>query len=227
MNNSDNQKDPKKDDLDREQRLRNEGAESDDTDVYSIHDQIVSREQREPDEGFEPTPWWVWLVSVLVLFAMGFYLGRYSGTFGTIAHEVEMPPQPGVELVEPPVHGDRFYAGLCQPCHGSDGQGVPGRYPPLAGSEWVIEDPETPTRIVLFGLEGPITVRGQRYNEQMDPFAHRLNDRQVAAIVNYIRTSWGNQAPEIEPELVREIRVEHEGRGRWNERELQELRGNQ
>lgn len=226
-NNPDNQKDPKKEDSSQEDPFRDEREESEATDVYNIHDQIVSREKGEPDEGFEPTPWWVWTISVLVLFAMGFYLGKYSGTFGTTAHEVEMPPRVDEERVEPEVHGDRLYAGLCQPCHQSDGQGTPGRYPPLADSEWVVEDPETPTLIVLFGLEGPITVRGEQYDEMMDPFAHRLNDREVAAVVNFIRTSWGNDAPEIEPGLVEELRAEHEGRDRWTARELQELRGNQ
>ncbi len=227
MNKPDNQNDPKKENLEPEGKFRDDPTESDESDVYTIHDRIVSREKGEPDEGFEPTPWWVWTISVLVLFAMGFYLGKYSGTFGTIAHEVEMPPRPAEERVEREVRGDQLYAGMCQPCHGSDGMGTPGRYPPLVGSRWVTDDAETPARIVLFGLEGPIQVLGQTYNEQMDHFAHRLNDREVAAVVNFIRTSWGNDAPEIEPERVAELREEHEGRGRWRASELQALRNNQ
>jgi mono/diheme cytochrome c family protein len=201
--------------------------EAEEANVYHIHDRIVSREKGEPDEGFEPTPWWVWVISVLVLFAMGIYIGKYSGTFGTVAHEVEMPRLAEEVPVEREVHGDRLYAGLCQPCHGSEGQGAPGRYPPLAGSEWVIQDADTPARIVLFGIEGPVQVLGNTYNEMMDPFAHRLNDREVAAVVNFIRTSWGNDAPDIDPERVAELRVAHEGKGRWRASELQALRENQ
>jgi mono/diheme cytochrome c family protein len=221
-NNSKKQEEePKNERIDQEGQFQDE---EEDLDVYGIHNQIVSREKGEPDEGFEPTPWWVWVISVLVLFIMGYYLGRYSGTFGTVAHEVEMPPQAAEERVERPVRGDLLYTGLCQPCHQGNGQGVPGRYPPLAGSEWVIEDAETPAKIVLHGLEGPIEVLGNIYNEQMDPFHHRLNDREIAAVVNYIRSSWGNEAPEITPERVAELREEHDGRGRWRAPELQALR---
>ncbi len=226
-NKPENQKDPKKDELEPNNTFRDKVTESDESDVYNIHDQIVSREKGEPDEGFEPTPWWVWTISVLVLFAMGFYLGKYSGTFGTMAHQVEMPPRIAEERVEREVRGDQLYAGLCQPCHGSDGMGTPGRYPPLVDSEWVVQDAETPTRIVLFGAEGPMEVLGETYNEIMDPFEHRLDDREVAAVVNYIRTSWGNDAPEIDPDRVAEIREEHEGRGRWRATELQALRNAQ
>jgi mono/diheme cytochrome c family protein len=198
--------------------------DDEDADIYSIHSQIVSREKGEPDEGFEPTPWWVWTISVLVLFAMGYYLGKYSGTFGTVAHEVEMPPQFAEESIEREVRGDILYAGMCQTCHQANGQGVPGRYPPLAGSEWVTGDAQTPVRIVLFGLEGPIVVRGNTYNELMDPFHQRLNDREIAGVVNYIRTTWENEASEVTPEIVSELREQHEGRGRWRTSELEALR---
>lgn len=223
-NNPDNQKEPKEHHSDSEEPFRDEMQESDETDVYNVHNQIVSREKEEPEEGFEPTPWWVWTISVLVLFIMGYYLGRYSGTWGTVAHEVEMPPRPVDAPVERVVRGDLLYAGMCQACHRADGMGVPGRYPPLVGTRWVTEDAETPARIVLFGLEGPIEVLGQIYNERMDPFAHRLDDEEIAAVVNYIRSSWGNDAPPITPERVAELRAQHEGRGRWRASELQELR---
>jgi mono/diheme cytochrome c family protein len=198
--------------------------DDEDADIYSIHSQIVSREKSEPDEGFEPTPWWVWTISVLVLFIMGYYLGRYSGTFGTVAHEVEMPLAAMEEHIEREVRGDILYAGMCQACHQSNGQGVPGRYPPLVGSDWVIRDAETPARIVLFGLEGPIIVRGNTYNERMDPFHNRLNDREIAAVVTYIRTTWGNEASEVSPDLVGELRESHQGRGLWRAPELEALR---
>jgi len=61
-------------------------GESEAPEIDEIHQAIVKRERPEPLEGHEPTPWWVWAVSVLLLFAMGFYLGRYSGTFSPEAH---------------------------------------------------------------------------------------------------------------------------------------------
>jgi len=72
----------------------------------------------------------------------------------TIAHEVEQPQMSAGSEVKPEVKGDMVFAGVCQACHQADGKGVEGKYPPLAGSEWLVLDSFTPVRIVLFGLEG-------------------------------------------------------------------------
>ena len=125
-----------------------------DVPVDQIHQQIVGREQVEPDEGFEKPPGWVWTISVLFLFAMGFYLGRYSGSWSTIAHEVESPQSASAAPVKRVVDGALVYTGVCQTCHQANGGGVSGQYPPLVGSSWVTQDGETPIRIVLYGLEG-------------------------------------------------------------------------
>lgn len=73
--------------------------------------------------------------------------------------------------------------------------------PPLAGSAWVTGNAEIPIRIVLRGLQGPITVKGQRFNSVMPGWAS-LSDADIAAAVTYIRASWGNRAPAVTPAQV-------------------------
>jgi mono/diheme cytochrome c family protein len=194
--------------------------DTDDVHVNAIHARIVAREQEEPEEGFEPTPWWVWTISVVLLFVMGFYLGRYSGSWSTVAHEVESPQVVSGQPITREVKGDLIYVGVCQTCHQPNGLGVAGQYPPLAGSEWVTRDKETPIRIVLHGLEGPISVRGNTYNNKMPAFYDKLSDDEIAAVVTYVRSSWGNDASGVNPEDVKTLRSQHGTRGVWSAAEL-------
>lgn len=199
-------------------------SDSDASDVHKIHLRIVSREQGEPEEGFEPTPTWVWGISVLLLFAMGFYLGKYGGTFGTIAHEVEEPQSAVGGEVKSEVKGDMVYAGVCQACHQSDGKGIPGKYPPLSGSEWLLHDELTPARIVLYGLEGEIAVKGTGFNNKMPQFHDKLSDEEIAAAISFARSSFGNKAPAVTPVQVDSMRRAYNGRGPWSSLELNALR---
>lgn len=199
-------------------------VDSDASDVNKIHLRIVSREQGEPEEGFEPTPSWVWAVSVLLLFAMGFYLGKYSGTFGTIAHEVEQPQMLSGGEVKAQVKGDMVYAGVCQACHQNDGKGVVGKYPPLSGSDWLLHDELTPARIVLYGLEGEITVKGTGFNNKMPQFYDKLSNEEIAAAISFARSSFGNKTTAVSPAQVDSMRRSYGGRGPWSSAELENLR---
>ena len=198
--------------------------DSSDVPVDTIHQRIVSREQVEPDEGFEPTPVWVWVISVLFLFVMGFYLGRYGGSWSTVAHEVENPQAASAEPVKRVVDGALVYTGVCQTCHQANGAGVPGQYPPLAGSEWLTQDPETPVRIVLYGLEGAIIVKGNSFNNKMPQFHDKLANDEIAAVLTHVRSSWGNSAGPVDEETVAKVRADIGVRTPWSSTELQSLR---
>ncbi len=89
--------------------------------------------------------------------------------------------------------GAQLYGRYCASCHQANGKGDGTRFPPLAGSEWVTGDKKRLIQVVVHGLSGPITVNGVGYNEAM-PANGYLNDRQLAAILSYIRKSWGNDA---------------------------------
>ncbi len=89
--------------------------------------------------------------------------------------------------------GAADYGKFCASCHGATGQGTPGVFPPLA--EWIghfVEEEDGRaylSHVLVFGLQGEISVQGKSYNGFMPPFAQLSND-QVAAILNYVLTEW-------------------------------------
>lgn len=94
---------------------------------------------------------------------------------------------------------------ICQTCHMENGEGMAGTYPPLAGSEIVTGTPDMVIAIVLHGLQGPVTVKGQTYNNIMAPWGS-LGDDQIAAVVSYVRASWGNAASSVTSQDVAAVR---------------------
>jgi len=93
----------------------------------------------------------------------------------------------------------------CAVCHQATGLGVAGSFPPLAGSEWATAaNAAVPIRVVLHGLQGPITVKGQRFANAMPAFGtgQPLSDGDVAAVLTYVRSAWGNAAGAVTAEQV-------------------------
>lgn len=90
--------------------------------------------------------------------------------------------------------GETVYAN-CAACHGAEGQGVPGAFPPLAGHapDLLAASREFLVDVVLFGMQGPIEVAGMNYNGLMPAWGH-LSDAEVAAVLDHILVSWGNDA---------------------------------
>lgn len=101
--------------------------------------------------------------------------------------------------------GDQLYTKFCLTCHQPDGNGVRGMYPPLAGNEKITGPISELIPIVLFGLEGPVEVNGREYNQVM-PAQGYLEDKQIAVILTYIRSSWGNKASPVKAEDVTKSR---------------------
>lgn len=95
---------------------------------------------------------------------------------------------------------------VCSACHQANGQGLPGAFPPLAGSEVVTGEPSIPIAIILKGLQGELTVKGQKYNGVMASWA-QLSDAQIAAILTYERSSWGNAGSAVTAEQVAKVRA--------------------
>ena len=99
--------------------------------------------------------------------------------------------------------------GYCNTCHQPDGAGLsPSGFPPLANTPWVTGNEERLIKLTLKGLQGPIEVLGQKYGGQvpMTPFAGLLNDDEVAAVLTYVRNSFGNRASVISPDQVKKVR---------------------
>ena len=101
--------------------------------------------------------------------------------------------------------GSQLYAKYCVTCHQADGKGVRNMFPPLAGNEKVTGNPDEIIKIVLSGLEGPITVNERDYNMAMPP-QNYLSDKQIADILTYVRSSWENKASPVSADEVLKIR---------------------
>lgn len=130
----------------------------------------------------------------------------------------------GCQSGEPANSGPGVYNRYCITCHQTDGKGIPGAFPPIYESEWANGDPGRFIRLVLSGMQGPITVAGQVYNNVMTPHAF-LSDEQIAAVMTYVRQSFGNDAPEILPADVAAVRASNEHVGFWIADDLRYVTG--
>jgi mono/diheme cytochrome c family protein len=121
--------------------------------------------------------------------------------------------------------GAEVFRNICAACHGNEGLGVPGLYPPLADSPFLKGDPAHSIRIVLYGLEGPVTVGGEVYNSTMPPNLEILSDEDIAAVLNHVRGYWGDgQSPVVTAGMVAAIRAQTPDRATmWTIAELDAL----
>ena len=116
--------------------------------------------------------------------------------------------------------GEALYLVSCGACHQSNGQGLEGIAPPLAGTRWPNEPEERLARIVLHGLRGSITVADKEYNLEM-PALGFFNDQDIAAILTYIRAAWGKPAESVSEEPIGKIRTQTRERiDSWTVEEL-------
>ncbi len=114
--------------------------------------------------------------------------------------------------------GKAVYTSLCVACHQENGQGIDKVAPTLVGSNYVLAAPHVPERILINGKEGPVGL--------MPPLGSVLSDGQIAAVLTYVRRSWGNQGSAVDAASVADIRKQTTGRTRpWTEKELLELAG--
>ena len=99
--------------------------------------------------------------------------------------------------------------GYCGTCHQPDGTGLTASgFPPLAGSEWVVGNPQRLIKLALKGLYGPMTVMGKEYPGQvpMTGFESILNDEEMAAVLTYVRNTFGNVSSPITKQEVLKVR---------------------
>jgi mono/diheme cytochrome c family protein len=169
----------------------------------------------EPTATRSAAPMWI-IVTTLILLFIGFvFFDRHSAWFDAKVYapytSVEnldaYQPQSGAaaELAR----GKKNYEAVCGICHGPDGLGKPGQFPPLAGSEWVVTKGfNRLAHIPLAGLAGSIQVSGKGWSLNMAAMGAALPDDDLAAVLTYIRSSWGNQASAVTGDDVKKIRAQ-------------------
>ena len=170
--------------------------------------------------------------SGLILFAAT-YLNRYSGHYDpTIFDENALPSKGGAAeaKVDPIVFGKSLFSQstACIQCHQATGQGIPGTYPPLAGSDFVNGPADRVISIVLYGLQGPVHVSGKTFNAAVmpsfGPSGFNWSDEKLAAVLTYVRQEWTNKSAPITPEQVAAVRAKDGSRGAWSESDLLQIK---
>lgn len=175
-----------------------------------IHPQ-QQREHPEPQEGSNPMPWFVIVLTALLLGFGVLYIVRSAivnlPAMGDGRSTAELQGAAAV-AVGAAVDGAAVYASRCVACHQASGAGLPGVFPPLAGSEWVAGKQTTLIALVLHGVSGALTVKGNTYNGAMPAFGAQLQDAELAAVLTHVRSQWGNSAAPVTADTVAAVRKE-------------------
>ena len=172
------------------------------------------RENAEPYEGSSPIPWFVivlvgFLASLCIVYIVEANVDTPSewGDSRTRAELAGARPVAGAK-----VDGAALFSAACVACHQANGAGLPGVFPPLAGSEWVAGKETTMAAIVLHGIAGSITVKGSNYAGAMPAFKDQFSDEQLAAVLTHVRSQWGNAASPIRAATVATVREQLKAR---------------
>lgn len=193
--------------------------EARDIDVQRLHAPVI-REHNEPHDGLEPIPVWMGMAFGALLFWGGMYmasnagdyrgdvLDRYDPKAVVVKQEIIPTDEAGLKTL-----GAKIYAN-CAACHQPTGEGAPN-FPPLNKSEWVVGDKASVarlSRILLYGLQGEVNVRGNKYNGAMPAWGGQLKDYQIAAVLTYIRSNWENKSGPVFAKDVAAARTKVGGR---------------
>jgi mono/diheme cytochrome c family protein len=143
----------------------------------------------------------------------------YAPYKSTIELATFQPPTGGIDLQR----GKQVFENVCALCHNNDGNGKPNQGPPLAGSDWVVGPPNRMIRIPLAGLSGAVQVKGETWTLSMPAMGAALPDDDLAAVLSYMRQSWGNKASPITAEQIKAIRAEIGNRQPFSADELQKI----
>jgi mono/diheme cytochrome c family protein len=177
----------------------------------------VTSAKAEPTALRRAVPVWLFPITLVMIFWGMWYFDSQGGWFDPHVY-TPYTDHKELEVWQPAPMGDDLYAlgkavynkPTCVSCHQADGQGTPGQFPPLVGSDWVKEpDPGRIIRLVLNGLSGPITVNNKQFNSAMVPWKDTLTDREIAAVLTYVRQNkeWGHKFPAVKPEQVTAVRT--------------------
>lgn len=163
------------------------------------------REHADPDEGVRPLPWFLTMfLGAMAMWGAFYIYSTPSGedsAYGDQRTTASLRPPEKSSGAAPKADGKQIYGSKCAACHQATGSGVPGVFPPLAGSEWVTGDDKVLTHILLHGVNGELEVKGATYKGAM-PAWKSMSDDELAAVMSYIRNDWGNKAAEISPVTV-------------------------
>jgi mono/diheme cytochrome c family protein len=177
----------------------------------------------------EPLPMWIYLIGGFALFLAGSSFTGFQVFGRGMIDQGPGGPAPvsaSAAAISAPASpmdlGKAVYGGNCANCHQASGEGQPGSYPPLAGSEWVLGSKERLAAILLKGLQGPVTVKGASFGTQAMPAQESvLSPEKIANLMTYLRGSWGNTAGPVTADEVNAAKAKIASQtGAYNEADL-------
>ncbi|MBL0691182.1 MAG: cytochrome c [SAR324 cluster bacterium] len=134
-----------------------------------------------------------------------YFLSTFVSTKPVVEQSDFLLPEPVVTNKE--IDKESIFVDNCSVCHQTNGLGITDTFPPLVGSSWVNGDPEVMAKIVLNGLTGEIIVKDKVYNNVMPGFSGVLSDEEIVAVINHVRSSWGNEGnDEITIDTLAEVK---------------------
>jgi len=180
-----------------------------------------SRENPDPQEALRPIPAWVLAVAGLLVISCAYYILRSdlaaASAYGDHRTLADLAPKPTSASTQATADGAAIFAARCVPCHQATGTGLPGVFPPLAGSNWVNGRDTTVMQILLHGIHGTLTVNGTAYNGTMPTFGTQLSDAEIAAVLTHVRSHWGNHGGPVDASQVATQRAATAARNEpWN-----------
>lgn len=183
------------------------------------------RENPDPDEQVKPLPFMVMML-IAGLFTFGVvYIAETPLSFPAAWGDQRVVADLAAPLKGAKADGAALFSANCVACHQATGLGVPGAFPPLADSEYVNGKPDVVVQILLHGIKGSITVKGNPYNGEMPQFGSKLSDAEIAAVATHIRSQWGNKAAAIDLAAVTKGReVSKAQTAPWNSKDLEQFR---
>ncbi len=192
--------------MDNEARDRKPGEDPGTPDFQASEFAAMRRENADPDEKVRPLPWFF----TMFLGAMGMWGAFYiaatpsgeASAYGDQRTVALLRPAVATAGAAPAVDGKQVYGAKCASCHQANGLGVAGVFPPLAGAEWVVGSEKVLISLLLHGVQGEIVVKGNTYRGVMPAFGN-LPDEEIAAVLSYIRSEWGNRASPITAAAVK------------------------
>ncbi len=134
----------------------------------------------------------------------GFFVKSSDDPVWVESKPADAPKEKPAETAGGP--GAEVFKRICSTCHGNDGKGMPGAFPPLAESAILDGDPTKAIKIVLHGLSGSITRNGQTFNGIMSPWQSVLSDQEIADVLTFARSSFGNKANAVTADEVKTVR---------------------
>jgi mono/diheme cytochrome c family protein len=148
-----------------------------------------------------PSSSWIGRALMLVLLAGAAACAKTTSSGASSSASVAIAQNPASAS-----DGAVVYITNCSSCHQTNGEGVPGAFPPLAGNPVVTGNPVAVIAIVKHGIGGKIVVNASAYSGIMPPWEGLISDEDIAAVVTYIRSSWHNRASPVSLADVRAVR---------------------